>query len=132
MTIRIMGAFKMHLRQYCGPERTPPGYSCSPQIGSGFMIQDTSQKTVNRALEAISVIMRPNGYPIISFKDLKGSERSTLLSRGEGLPVSLSFLYNFNKRRSEMWRFVHRAGMKRSVRTIREGLPCPRDRTAAD
>jgi hypothetical protein len=24
MTIRVMGAFKMHLRQYCGPERTPP------------------------------------------------------------------------------------------------------------
>jgi hypothetical protein len=42
MTIRIMGAFKMHLRQYCGPERTPPGYSGSAQIGNGFMIQDTS------------------------------------------------------------------------------------------
>jgi hypothetical protein len=42
MTIRIMGALKMHLRQYCGPERTPPGCSGSAQIGNGFMIQDTS------------------------------------------------------------------------------------------
>jgi hypothetical protein len=25
MTIKIMGAFKTHLRQYCGPERTSPG-----------------------------------------------------------------------------------------------------------
>jgi hypothetical protein len=25
MTIRIMGAFKTHLMQYCGPDRTPPG-----------------------------------------------------------------------------------------------------------
>jgi hypothetical protein len=41
MTIRIMGAFKMHLRQYCGPERTPPGYSGSAQIGNGFMTLDT-------------------------------------------------------------------------------------------
>jgi hypothetical protein len=42
MTIRIMGAFKMHMRQYCGPERTPPGCSGSAQIDNGFMTQDTN------------------------------------------------------------------------------------------
>jgi hypothetical protein len=42
MTIKIMGAFKMRLRQYCGPERTPPGYSGSAQVGNGFMTQDTN------------------------------------------------------------------------------------------
>jgi hypothetical protein len=42
MTIRIMGAFKTHLRQYCGLERTPPGCSGSAQIGNGFLTQDTS------------------------------------------------------------------------------------------
>jgi hypothetical protein len=36
-----MGAFKTHLRQYCGPERTPPGYSGSIQFANGFMTQDT-------------------------------------------------------------------------------------------
>jgi hypothetical protein len=37
-----MGAFKTHLRQYCGPERIPPGYSGSVHFGNGFMTQDTS------------------------------------------------------------------------------------------
>jgi hypothetical protein len=37
MTIRIMGAFKTLLRQYCGPGRRPPGYSGSAQVGNGFM-----------------------------------------------------------------------------------------------
>ena len=41
MTIKMMGAFKTHLGPYCGPERTPPGYSGSAQSGSGFMTQDT-------------------------------------------------------------------------------------------
>jgi hypothetical protein len=40
MTIEIVGAFKTHLRQYCGPERTPPGCSGSAQFGNGFMTQD--------------------------------------------------------------------------------------------
>jgi hypothetical protein len=34
MTIRIMGAFKTHLRQYCGPERTPPGYSAQLRLAT--------------------------------------------------------------------------------------------------
>jgi hypothetical protein len=42
MTIGIMGAFKMHLRQYCGPERTPPGYSGSASFGNGIMTPDTT------------------------------------------------------------------------------------------
>jgi hypothetical protein len=42
MTIKIMGAFKPHLRQYCGPERTSPGYSGSAQSDNGFMTQGTS------------------------------------------------------------------------------------------
>jgi hypothetical protein len=39
----FVGAFKTHLRQYCGPERTPPlGRSGSAQFGNGFMTQDTT------------------------------------------------------------------------------------------
>jgi hypothetical protein len=41
MTIRIMGAFKTHLRQYCGPERTPPGCSGCVELFTSFMTQDT-------------------------------------------------------------------------------------------
>jgi murein DD-endopeptidase MepM/ murein hydrolase activator NlpD len=40
-----MGAFKTHLRQYCGPGIRPPGYSGSGQFGSGLIAQDISNGT---------------------------------------------------------------------------------------
>jgi broad specificity phosphatase PhoE len=40
MTVRIMGAFKTHLRQYCGPGRRPPGCPGLGHFGNGFMAQD--------------------------------------------------------------------------------------------
>jgi hypothetical protein len=43
MNIRIMGAFKTHLRQYCGPGRRPPGSSGSGHFGNGVMTQDNEK-----------------------------------------------------------------------------------------
>jgi hypothetical protein len=47
-TIRIMGAFKTHLRRYCGPERTPPGVLRLSSVwqrinNSGLWINDESE-----------------------------------------------------------------------------------------